>query len=155
MKIIIYNTYLNEDGAPMLVKESSHYYPSINGVSDPLSIVEAMNTIFRHGWQTEEYMYLMCLTCTNKIIGIFELSHGSLMEQVLHPREIFKKAMLCNAAQIVLTHNHPSGEAMCSNADLTMAKTVAECGKLLKIPLTDHIIIARNNYFSFATEKLI
>lgn len=73
----------------------------------------------------------------------------------MHPREVFKVAVENNAASIILVHNHPSGNPEPSNEDISITKKLVEVGKMMEIPVYDHIIIAGNNYTSFVERRLI
>jgi DNA repair protein RadC len=77
----------------------------------------------------------------NKVIGVFEISHGNVNSSVLGTREVFQKALLANAVSIILMHNHPSGDPTPSRQDIEVTKKVAEAGNLIGIELLDHIII--------------
>ena len=83
------------------------------------------------------------------------ISVGNLNSSVVHPREIFKVAIENNSASIILIHNHPSGNPDPSNEDIAITKKVVEGGKMLNIPVFDHIIIAGNNFTSFVERRLI
>ena len=73
----------------------------------------------------------------------------------MHPREIFKTAILSNSNQIMLAHNHPSGISAPSNEDKAMTNRIKDAGVILGIELIDHIIIGSNEYFSFKENKLM
>lgn len=76
------------------------------------------------------------------------ISMGTLNTNIVHPREIFRPAIEHNAYAIILAHNHPSGECTPSQKDLEMTAKIDEAGKILQIPILDHLIIAENGYFS-------
>jgi DNA repair protein RadC len=73
----------------------------------------------------------------------------------VHPREIFKAAIENCSASVILMHNHPSGNPEPSNEDISITKKLVEAGKMLDIPVFDHIILAGNNYTSFVEKRLI
>ena len=78
------------------------------------------------------------------------VSIGTLSQTLVHPREVFKVAMLSNASKIICFHNHPSGNLKCSKEDENITNRLKECGEILGIELVDHIIIGDNDtYFSF------
>ena len=84
------------------------------------------------------------------------VSMGSLTASIVHPREVFKAAILANTAAIVCGHNHPSGDVQPSREDRAMTKRLVDAGKLLGIEVLDHIIIGREGvYFSFADENIL
>ena len=98
---------------------------------------------------------LINLNSANKIINYDIISIGNLNSSVVHPREVFKSAIENSAASIILMHNHPSGNCTPSEEDKKLTKKLVESGKLLDIPVFDHIIIAGNSYTSFVEKKLI
>mgnify|MGYP002356916261 FL=1 len=83
------------------------------------------------------------------------ISEGSLNSSIVHPREVFKVAIDNRAANIVLVHNHPSGNPDPSNDDLEITKTLVDSGRILGIKIFDHIIIAGNFYVSFVEKRII
>jgi DNA repair protein RadC len=105
------------------------------------------------GWTAN---ILSCSCSTRKTIGIHTVSMGSLTASIVHPREVYKAAILANAAAIVCGHNHPSGDTVPSQEDRAMTQRLVNAGTLLGINVVDHIIIGREGrYFSFADEGLL
>ena len=103
-----------------------------------------------------EHFVLLMLDQKNHVIGIHTVSMGSLTASIVHPREVYKAAILANAAAIVCGHNHPSGDTVPSQEDRAMTQRLVNAGKLLGINVVDHIIIGREGrYFSFADEGLL
>lgn len=98
----------------------------------------------------EESLVLLTVNTKHEVTGLFEVSRGSLNQSVVHPREIFKRAILNNASSIIIAHNHPSGDTTPSQEDLNVTKRIAEAGKLMGIELLDHLIIGDDNYYSLA-----
>lgn len=103
----------------------------------------------------KEHFKLLSLNSRNNLISIDEISVGSLNANVVHPREVFAPAIANHAAQVILIHNHPSGDTQPSDDDLIITKRLVETGKVLGIEVTDHIIISRDRYLSFKSENLI
>jgi len=81
-------------------------------------------------------------------IAIHVVSVGSLNSSIIHPREIFKVAVLSNAASMILYHNHPSGDPTPSMEDYSATERIQECGKLMGIDVLDHIIVGDEVYYS-------
>ncbi|RGG64358.1 hypothetical protein DWW96_09620 [Eubacterium sp. AF17-7] len=81
-------------------------------------------------------------------LGVFELGHGSVNACILNPREIFQRALICGAVNIVIAHNHPSHDSTPSKEDDEVALKISRAGKLMGIKLVDFIIIG-NGYFSY------
>ena len=90
----------------------------------------------------------------NKLISE-EISVGTLNASLVHPREVFKKAIKENIAQIVIAHNHPSGDPKPSEEDISTTKRLIEAGKLVGISIIDHIIITSGEHFSFKDQLTI
>jgi len=104
-----------------------------------------------------EYFVIILLDRKHKLIGLNTVSIGSLTASVVHPREVFKPAILANAAAIICGHNHPSGDPQPSQEDRTLTKRLVEAGKLLGITIVDHIVLGDGTavYFSFADQGLL
>jgi DNA repair protein RadC len=102
-----------------------------------------------------EVFLAISLNTRNKILGINTVSVGSLNASLVHPREVFKDAIMHGAYSVVLAHNHPSGDSEPSEDDLMITKRLVEAGKILDIKVTDHIIITKNGYFGFKEKNLI
>jgi len=105
--------------------------------------------------ELKEKFYVVCLNTANKIIKNEEISTGNLDTSVVHPREVFKVAIENNSKSIIVVHNHPSGNTEPSQEDIQITKKLIESGKILDIPVIDHIIIAGNTYASFIERKLM
>ena len=102
-----------------------------------------------------EQFYTMLVNRSNKGIDIVKISQGGVSGTVADSKLIFKSAVEKLASGIILAHNHPSGNLSPSQADITLTRKLQEAGKLLDISVLDHIIIANNEYFSFADQGMI
>src|SRR5262245_13585320 len=103
-----------------------------------------------------EYFVTIFLNQKNRVIGVNTVSVGSLTASIVHPREVFKGAILSNAASIICGHNHPSSDCQPSREDRPITTRLVEAGKLLGISVLDHVIIGgEGRYFSFADEGLL
>jgi DNA repair protein RadC len=131
-----------------LVKESSHNYKVEGTVQSPETASEVINEIFDLCNLASEVFAIVCLNTKNKIAGAHIISQGSLNSTIVHPREVFKAAILNNASAIILSHNHPSGDPDPSQEDIETTKRLVEAGKILGIGVLDHIIIAENKHYS-------
>ncbi len=98
---------------------------------------------------------VVCLNSANKIIKYEKISTGNLNSSVVQPREVFKAAIENNSANIILIHNHPSGNPDPSNEDIRLTKSMVEAGKIMEIQVFDHLIIAGNNFTSLVEKRLI
>lgn len=97
----------------------------------------------------QEHFYTIYLDNNKKIIKDKLLFIGTLNKSLVHPREIFKEACLISASSIICVHNHPSGNILPSKEDLNLTNNLKSIGNLMGIPIIDHIIIGKNNYYSF------
>ncbi len=102
----------------------------------------------------EEFLALL-LDMKNVMLGFHVVSVGALNVVMAHPREVFKPAILANAASVLLIHNHPSGDPEPSGEDIACTKQMIKAGELLDIPVLDHVIIGDGTYFSFAENKMM
>jgi len=102
-----------------------------------------------------EHFAAILLDTKNGIIGIHTVSIGALNTSIVHPREVFKAAILANAAGIIVSHNHPSGNITPSEDDKAVTQRLRDAGTILGITVLDHIIIGEDGYFSFKAQGLI
>jgi len=96
-----------------------------------------------------ECVMLLCMDAKGKILSEKKMSEGSVKMSLISPREIFMEALSSKAVNIILLHNHPSGDPSPSTADIEITHNVRDMGLVLDIPLLDHIIIGDNRYLSF------
>jgi DNA repair protein RadC len=95
-------------------------------------------------YEVENFQVLL-LNTRRRMIGLEKISQGTLDSLLVHPREVFKAAILANAAAIILVHNHPSGDPTPSEADIRVTRDLIRAGKLLKIEVLDHVVIGRKS----------
>lgn len=109
----------------------------------------AIRVARRHlaGRRKEHFMTLL-LDSRHRVIRVAEVSVGSLDSSIVHPRETFLEAITAGAAAVILAHNHPSGDPTPSREDLELTRRLIEAGKLLGIPVLDHLIIGREGGLS-------
>ena len=93
--------------------------------------------------QEVEQFRVVMLNTRRRLIGLETISQGTLDTILVHPREVFKKAIAANASAVVLVHNHPSGDPTPSEADIKVTRDLIRAGQLLKIDVLDHVIIGR------------
>ncbi|MCF0055555.1 JAB domain-containing protein [Dyadobacter sp. CY356] len=96
-----------------------------------------------------EEMKVMMLDTSSRVIGVFNHSTGSSAGVAVDSKLIFATALKANAQSIVLAHNHPSGNLNPSHADREITHRLIECGKMLELPVVDHIIVSRKGFYSF------
>lgn len=135
-----------------LVRESSMHtdHPRFGSSKDVAALLQ---TYLKDA--DREHVVLLLLNRKNRLIGLNTVSIGSLTASVAHPREVFKPAILSNAAALILCHNHPSGDPAPSQEDRVLTQRPKEAGKLLGIDILDHLILGDSRYFSFADEGLL
>lgn len=107
------------------------------------------------GKEKREHFLILSLDTLNNLIRSDEISVGTLNASIVHPREVFKAATKALAAQIILAHNHPSGDSEPSEDDLVITKRLVETGKILGIEVVDHIIAVKDGFLSFKEKGLI
>lgn len=103
----------------------------------------------------KEHFVVFYLDARHQIIKKDIISIGSLNASLVHPREVFEPAVKNLAAQIIIAHNHPSGETEPSENDIEITRRLVEAGKILGIEIIDHIIVTKNSFLSFAEKKLL
>lgn len=149
MRVIKYNTKLTEKQRVVLEKEVSVYCPEIDRkMNSPEQIVKLARNYLRMHEKPEEYMYMLCMNTKLEMTGVFEISHGNVNSSIVGTREVFQKALLANAVNIALIHNHPSGDSTPSREDVQVTKRLIDAGNILGIQVLDHIIIGRPGFSS-------
>ena len=122
-------------------------------VSSPKDIsmllVNEMNNL------NQEVLKVILLNTKNIVIGVKDVFKGSLNSSIVHPREIFKEAVQRGSANIIICHNHPSGDPTPSKEDIDVTLRIKQCGDLMGIKLLDHIIIGNSNYISLKEKGII
>lgn len=154
MRITFYDTRLSEDYKIILIKEKAGNYKAGN-MNSPKEVITMLQDLLHMSELAEEYCYMIALNSTYKILGVCFLSKGTVNANLVGPREVYLRAVFLGAAHIILCHNHPSGNAIPSDHDFKLTERIKEAGNLLDIRLSDHIIIGRDEYFSFAEQKLL
>lgn len=103
----------------------------------------------------KEHFKTLLLDTKNQIIKESEISVGSLNSSIVHPREVFKEAVINSASSIIMVHNHPSGDSEPSHEDIVLTNRLEECGKMMGIKVLDHIIIGDGVFYSFKEEGIL
>lgn len=125
-------------------------FPTINSPEE----VAAMFIPRFRGIQQERF-YVLHLNSANRVVREVEISRGILNTSPVHPREVFSAAIIDRAASLILIHNHPSGNPEPSEEDRSVTTQIVESGRILGIPVHDHVIIAGNGYMSFRSRNLM
>jgi DNA repair protein RadC len=127
-----------------LVRETPPLDPEpIRGAADVFRIIGPV----AQTWDREHFVSVL-LDGKGRVIDIDEISVGSLTASIVHPRELFKSAILASAAAVTLVHNHPSGDPTPSDEDRALTARLRAAGDLLGIRVLDHVVIGRDSYYS-------
>jgi len=102
-----------------------------------------------------EQFWVLLLDTKNRVIGANQVAVGTLDACLVHPREVFKAAVAASAASIIVLHNHPSGDPSPSREDRELTRRLAEAGRVLGIPVLDHVVIGQGAHFSFKDAALL
>lgn len=105
--------------------------------------------------EEQEHFILLTLDAQAQVIARVNVTRGLLNSSLVHPREVFRHALACGAAGIILSHNHPSGDPTPSAEDRAVTRQLVEAGRLLDVPVYDHVIIAGDRWTSFANEGML
>lgn len=115
--------------------------------TNPAAIADYYMEDFRY--EEQEKLLLLLLDNKNKLLGEKVLYQGTVNSSIVSPREIYLEALAYHAVGVILLHNHPSGDPSPSEGDLRVTKKVQDAGKIMDIPLLDHLILGDKRYFSF------
>lgn len=150
MKIRLFNLQLSKRYRhPRLIREQSFDYKNEVTFDTPKEIYKLAVNVFHMDILAEEYVYIFGMdTKMRHVQGAFELSHGTVNYSIASPREVLIRILLCGASNIILVHNHPSGDILPSQQDISLTKKMWSACSLIEVPLADHIIIGKK-YFSF------
>jgi DNA repair protein RadC len=126
-------------------------------VLSPLTVYEIVEELLQSEDevdQDKEHFWVFHLDCRNKIKLIELVSLGTLNSSLVHPREVFTRAVSGRSAQIIVAHNHPSGVSEPSDDDIALTKRLKKAGELLGIELIDHLVITHEGFFSMKEKAL-
>lgn len=131
-----------------LVREATFTFPERQQVTAPDDVAAVLAAYFADRDREE---FVICLLDTaNTLTGLSCLSVGGLAASIVEPRQVFKTAILANAAAVILAHNHPSGNPEPSREDVRITRQLVEAGKLMGVPVHDHLILTDHGYTSLA-----
>ncbi len=135
-----------------MVKEKNFYYEN-NIIRSPK---DASDIFMKYLENVDREHFVVCgLNTKNKVMHLYTSHIGSLNASIVHPREVYKSAILSNCASIITGHNHPSGNPDPSSQDIEVTKRLKEAGKILGIDLLDHIIIGDHKFISLKEKGYI
>jgi DNA repair protein RadC len=136
-------SYSNSKKEKLKAKDSKHCYAIFLGSWNK-------NTI-----ELQEEFKILLLNRANNVLGIYNLSKGGTSGTVVDAKLVFSVALKCNASSIIIAHNHPSGNLTPSEADKTITNKLKQAGNYLDIALLDHLIVTKDNFYSFSDEGLL
>ena len=116
---------------------------------------EVLPFVEEYRLKEQEHFIVLNLDGSHKVINTNLITKGIVNKTLAPAREVFRQAILDNSVSIILVHNHPSGESDPSNEDFSLTDNLKQAGKILGIPVLDHIIIAKTGYYSFQKESKI
>lgn len=144
----------------MASKTKEYYLSKITAMSvaevvDTQILTAAMIYPFiRHyGHADVENFLVVTMSGAHKVLNIHEVTRGIANKVMVHPREVFRRAITDNAVAIIVAHNHPSGLLVPSDEDKAVTRRLREAGELLGITVLDHLIIGRDTYLSFVEDN--
>jgi DNA repair protein RadC len=129
-----------------LVREADYPY-DLSTLSSPAAAAKFFRPLFE-GIDREQ-MAVAFLDAKHRVIGVGIVSIGSLTASIVHPREVFKPAVLSNASAVLICHNHPSGVPEPSPEDISLTSRLSQAGDILGIRLLDHVILGDDSHYSF------
>ena len=118
----------------------------------PTDILSALK---KYTNKSTEHFVVITLNGSYDLIKVTCITKGLLNRTLVHPREVYRQAIIDNAAAIIVAHNHPSGNVNPSSEDKTVTNNLKKAGQILGIELLDHLIISKNSYYSFIENHLI
>ncbi|MER2114256.1 MAG: DNA repair protein RadC [Solibacillus isronensis] len=141
--------------AVQLVRESAKVYNlTTNVIKSPEDGYHIIKELFQVDKLPNENFMMLTLNTKNKVMGAHIVFVGTLNASVIHPREIFQRALLNNAASIIVAHNHPSGSLAPSPEDIDVTERLRDAGKLMGIEVLDHLIMG-DGYISLKEKGYI
>ncbi|HET6578299.1 MAG TPA: DNA repair protein RadC [Gemmatimonadales bacterium] len=135
------------------VRTAREERPALPRIREPEDVVHLFDGRLRD-LQVEEF-HLLALDSQSQVLREVLVTRGLLNSSLVHPREVFRAAIAEAAAGIIVVHNHPSGDPTPSAEDRVVTQQLAAAGRLLDLPLYDHVIIAGDRFLSFATAGLL
>ena len=139
-------------------KDTTIKYPEYSDlpkkkITSPQDFYDLFNPLLKE--EAKEVFLVAWLSSSNRVQGFEIISAGSLNSSIVDPRSVFRSAIVANCANIIIAHNHPSGNSDPSSEDISITKKLVEVGKIIEINIFDHIIFAEDKYTSFVERRLI
>ncbi|MBI9032801.1 JAB domain-containing protein [bacterium] len=138
-------------------KDTSETYPQLKKkqiqITSPSEMYEQFKFLFLG--EVKEKFLVFWLSSSNSVMGFEEISSGLLSSSLVHPREVFRGSIVATCANIILAHNHPSGNREPSKEDIAITEKLVSAGKIIDIKVFDHIIFCDDGFTSFVERRLI
>ncbi|MBI4346121.1 MAG: DNA repair protein RadC [Elusimicrobia bacterium] len=147
---------LSSDGglevARELVRRFDRPAESAPDVGGPRQVYEQLHWLRR---RRKEHFVALYVNARNRLLHVETVSIGTLTASLVHPREVFGPAVERAAAGLIVAHNHPSGDPRPSAEDRAATRRLERAGRILGVPLLDHVVVAESGYYSFREEGLL
>lgn len=122
-------------------------------IKTPNKAVEIIEKFFDMSSETQETLNMICFDLKGNVIGVSNVAKGTQTTCIIDPKEILKRALLCNATGIMIFHNHPSGDPTPSRNDRQTTEKLKDACDIMGVVLVDHIIVGDEKYFSFVENR--
>jgi DNA repair protein RadC len=132
-----------------LLVESPDQRPQVRSPADAANLLMSEMSLLE-----QEHLRVMMLDTKNRVLGTPTVYVGSLNTSMIRVGELFREAIRCNSASVIVAHNHPSGDPTPSPEDVAVTRQIAEAGKLLDVDVLDHLIIGRQRFVSLKERGL-
>ena len=119
------------------------------------SAQDVYSLLYEYSTKEKEHFLLLTLDGSSHVIEQRVIHIGTLNQSLVHPREVFRPAIIDNSAGVIIAHNHPSGTLEASRADIQITQRLKEVAKLVGIELLDHVILSKEGFYSFSDEGLL
>ena len=136
-----------------LVRERTFTFPTRDQVRSPADAAAVLRAYFED--RDREEFLVVFMDTANTLVGLHVASVGGLAASIVEPRQVFKAAVLANAAAVILAHNHPSGNPEPSREDVAVTRQLVEAGKVMGVPVHDHLILTDHGHTSLAERGLM
>ncbi len=127
-------------------------FSEMRKITCPKDAEDVLRSVWSDQIEYREEFAILCLNRANKVLGYSFISSGGIAGTVVDPKVVFQIALKSNASNIILAHNHPSGNTQPSNSDIQITNKIKQAGKLLEINVFDHLILTSESFYSMADE---
>ena len=148
MTIYEYNARLDKERLPILAEGKKYNIDGRKNITTPEDIAHIAGDVIGLRDAAEEYAWCIAMNTKNKIIGLFEVGHGTINSCLFDVRGVMQKALMLGAAAIAITHNHPSEDPTPSREDIAVTNRVNQAAEIIGITFVDHVIVAGNSHCS-------